>query len=96
MSGGAVVFLLIYLGSLVWCTVIGVQKGKGTMMVCGWLLFSPLIYIGASRIAKPNSKWAREKYLHDPMKSQVSRMRFPKETYMMDQLASNQQYSVRV
>src|SRR5215471_8836890 len=84
MSGGVAVFLLAYLGSLIWCTVIGVQKGKGAMMVCGWILFTPLIYIGASRIAKPNSKWAREKYHYDPMKSELSKMRFPKERWIME------------
>jgi len=88
MSGGVVVFLLIYLGSLVWCTVIGAQKGKGTMMVCGWLLFTPLIYIGACRIAKPNSKWAREKYTFDPAKQQMSKIRFPQEWLVMNHLSS--------
>ena len=86
MSGGVVVFLLIYLGGLVWCTVIGAQKGKGTMMVCGWLFFTPLLVIGAIRIAKPNSKWAREKYTFDPMKSEMSKMRFPKEWLVMNGL----------
>ena len=89
MSGAVVVFLLLYLGTQIGCTVIGVQKGKGTMMICGWLLFTPLIYIGASRIAKPNSKWARENYLHDPMKSEIAKMRFPKETFLMQQIAAH-------
>jgi hypothetical protein len=83
---GVVLFLLVYLGGLIWATVIAVQKGKGTMAVCGWLLFTPLIVIAACRIAKPNSSWAREKYQYDPIKANVSQMRFPKEAYMLKQL----------
>jgi len=88
MSGGTVVFLLLYLGSLIWCTVIGVQKGKGAMMLVGWLIFSPLIVIGAIRIAKPNSKWAREKYTFDTVKQEISKMRFPKEWLVMNHLST--------
>jgi hypothetical protein len=61
------------------------------MAVIGWLICSPLIVIAACRIGKPTSKWAREKYQYDPMKLEVSKMRFPKEAYLMKQLATTDQ-----
>jgi len=86
MSSGVVVFLLVYFGLMIWGSVVSVQKGKTTMMILGWVLFTPLIFIAAIRIAKPNSGWALGKYQFDPMKQHVSMARFPKEAYVMKQL----------
>lgn len=86
MNGGVVIFLLAYLGSLIWCSVICVQKGKTIMMVAGWVCFTPLIYIGAARIAKPNSKWAKERYEWEPFKNDMAMARFPKEAWIIKRL----------
>jgi len=77
---------IIYIGSLIWCSVIAVKKGKTTMMIIGWLVCSPLIYIAAARIAKPTSEFARKNYVYEPMKMEVSKIRFPKEAYIIKQL----------
>ena len=78
--------LFAYLGGLVYASVIAVKKGKTTMMVCGWLLFTPLIVIAACRIAKPTSSWARERYHYDPLKAMLSKTRFPKESWIIERL----------
>lgn len=88
MSGTLVFFLLAYFGGLIYASVIAVKKGKTTMMIVGWLLFTPCIIIAACRIAKPNSSFAHENYGDfNPMKAKLAEMRFPKEAYLMKQLA---------
>jgi hypothetical protein len=87
MSGGVVLVLLVYLGGLIYASVIAVKKGKTTMMILGWLFFSPLIVIAACRIAKPTSDWARERYQFDPLKATLSKTRFPKEAIIVKYLA---------
>lgn len=85
----AIVILLAYIGGLIYASVVCVQKGKTTMMVVSWFLCTPLIIVGACRIAKPNSSFAWKNYGEiDPMKQKISEMRFPKETYLMRQLSN--------
>jgi hypothetical protein len=84
------IFILMYLAALVVCSVIAVQKGRGLMVLLGWLLFTPLIFIAAWRIGKPNSSWARKNYgtldrPFDPLKLAISSSRFPKEAYLLQQ-----------
>jgi hypothetical protein len=90
MGAAVAVFLLAYLGTLIWASVVGVQKGKTTMVILGWLLFTPCVYIAACRYAKPNSSWARKNYQYDPVKLQMSKMRFPKETYLLNLVAAQE------
>jgi|SRR5215831_8016211 len=88
MSGAVVGFLILaYLGGLIYASVIAVNKGKTTMMILGWIFFAPLIVIAACRIAKPTSKWARERYQYDPLKAMLSKARFPTEAIIVKYLA---------
>ena len=77
------IFWLAVLGAYIWLTAICVQKGKGWMAVCGWILFTPLLLIGAIRIAKPTSSWYA-RYEREPWKMAASQTRFPKQAYELE------------
>jgi hypothetical protein len=70
--------LLIYVGLLIWVIVICVQKGKPGMAWLG-LLWGWTIIIGAVRIAKPNSTWARKNYPPGGQKMAIAMARFPED-----------------
>ncbi len=69
-------FLVIYVGLAIWVIVICVQKGKAGMAWLG-LLTGWTIVIGAVRIAKPNSTWARKNYPPGGQKMALAMARFP-------------------
>ena len=69
-------FLVIYVGLVIWVIVICVQKGKAGMAWLG-LLTGWTIVIGAVRIAKPNSTWARKNYPPGGQKMALAMARFP-------------------
>lgn len=75
MDVAATLILLAYVVGLIVCTVICVQKGKGTMALVGWLLCSPVVYVGAIRLAKPWSSWAY-RYGREPWKMEEAERRF--------------------
>ena len=83
----AVVLYLTLLGVHIWAITVCFRKGKPWMGLCG-LLIGLFAYIGAIRIAKPDSKWARERYANDrdPLKLAIARRRFP-EAAIREQLA---------
>ncbi len=58
----------------IWAFVVCVMKGKYYFAVFG-ILFHPLFYIGAIRIAKPDSSWAKSRYGEEKMR--IARERFP-------------------
>ena len=83
----AVALWLALVGVHIWAIVVCFQKGKPWMGLCG-LPIGLLAYIGAIRIAKPDSKWARERYANDrdPLKLAIARRRFP-EAAIREKLA---------
>ena len=68
--------LVVYLGLVIWVIVICVQKGKPGMAWLG-LLTGWTVTIGAIRIAKPNSTWARKHYPPGGQKMALAMARFP-------------------
>lgn len=75
-TGGCI--LAAYIAALIFSWI----KGKRVFAVIGVItLFVPgmslLPVIGAIRIARPNSTWARKYY--GPKKMQIARIRFPKD-----------------
>jgi hypothetical protein len=61
ISAARLVFGLIIIGGLLTVGVICAMKGKWVFFVLGW--FSGIFWIvGASRLGKPNSYWARRRY----------------------------------
>jgi hypothetical protein len=60
-SVGGLIFGLVLIGLLLSAGVICAMKGKWIFFVVGW--FSGIFWIiGASRLAKPNSYWAKRRY----------------------------------
>jgi hypothetical protein len=60
-SGIGLVFGLIVIAALLAAAVICAMKGKWVFVALGW--FSGIFWIvGAFRLAKPQSRWARRKY----------------------------------
>jgi hypothetical protein len=56
-----VVFIVVILGGLLSLAVICAMKGKWGFFVLGW--FSGIFWIvGAARLAKPESFWAKRRY----------------------------------
>jgi hypothetical protein len=86
----AMLFALIILALAGVATWICWEKGKRLMGTSSLFVLLPLCYVGAIRIAKPNSNWAKTKYGNQPWKMRASRMR-PKEAYVMDQLTEVRQ-----
>ncbi|MFQ5947851.1 MAG: hypothetical protein ACE5KX_03205 [Acidimicrobiia bacterium] len=71
----AIVFFLavaVAITSMVIC----VQKGKPELAILG-VLFFPVAIVGAIRIAKPESRWARRHYAPGSEKARLSNERFP-------------------
>ena len=56
--------------------VICVQKGKPEMAILA-LFFFPVVIVGAIRLAKPNSSWARRHYAPGSEEARLSNERFP-------------------
>ena len=56
-----VVFGLVVIGGLLWLAAICAMKGKWVFSVLGWFMGIFWI-IGAARLAKPESRWARTHY----------------------------------
>jgi hypothetical protein len=80
--------LLFYLAAFVVnvvCAAICFEKGKTWTAVLGFFLFGPALYVGAIRLAKPNSKWAC-KYEGHPWKMKMSLDRFPKERMIIESM----------
>jgi hypothetical protein len=60
-SVGGLIFGLVLIGALLSVAVICAMKGKWVFFVVGW--FNGIFWIiGASRLAKPNSHWAKRRY----------------------------------
>lgn len=60
-SAAGLIFGVILIGLLLAAAVICAMKGKWVFFVMGW--FSGIFWIiGASRLGKPNSYWARRRY----------------------------------
>lgn len=70
-AGIALVALIVCLD--ITCLVITILKGKYWFAAIG-ILLHPLWYIGAVRLAKPGSRWARR---YDEDKRRASIARFP-------------------
>lgn len=54
-------------------TTMCILKGKAGMAVMGVLLFGVVGIVGACRLAKPTSWWARNQYGHDKLKKSWER-----------------------
>jgi Mn2+/Fe2+ NRAMP family transporter len=60
-SVGGLIFGLVLIGALLSAAMICAMKGKWVFFVVGW--FNGIFWIiGASRLAKPNSRWAKRRY----------------------------------
>jgi len=70
----AILFFLA-VGVAIASIVICVQKGKPEMAILA-ILFFPVGIIGALRVAKPKSSWARRYYPPDSEKARLSHERF--------------------
>lgn len=81
MSGSDVAVLVVVLGVPLIIAVINVLKGKYWFAVIGFLAVGLLGLIGAIRLAKPNSRWARG---YDEDKLLEAMNRFPKQAAKVD------------
>ena len=62
-GAAAIVVVLVIVGVLViWPVVVCFMKGKPGMAILGLLVFTPIAWIGALRLAKPTSSWAKKRY----------------------------------
>jgi hypothetical protein len=77
-DSGAPTIILAMLGALA-VAAIAVLKGKIFMGVAG-MLFLPVGLIGAIRLAKPDSLWARRRYPEDSPKRIESESRYARHT----------------
>jgi hypothetical protein len=56
-----IIFGVVLIGALLWLAVICAMKGKWVFFAVGW--FSGIFWIiGAWRLGKPNSYWAKRRY----------------------------------
>jgi hypothetical protein len=73
-----VIFGLILIGGLLWLATICAMKGKWVFFVLGW--FSGIFWlVGAARLAKPWSRWARTRYGAQAM--EAAGRRFPRRRF---------------
>jgi len=68
--------LIVILGLWIWAAVVCIQKGKPGMVLAG-LLLTPITFVGACRVAKPNSSWALKNYPPDSANYQLAHFRHP-------------------
>jgi hypothetical protein len=74
-SAAGLVFGLILIGALLALAVICAMKGKWVFFALGW--FSGIFWlVGASRLAKPDSRWAKRRY--GELELERARQRFSK------------------
>jgi hypothetical protein len=72
-SAGGLILGLTLIGGLLALATICAMKGKWVFFVLGWF-FGIFWLIGAMRLAKPGSRWARTRY--DPVDMARAERRF--------------------
>ena len=77
-----VVVLVVDIG----CVLVCVLKGKLKMALFG-IFLSPIAYIGAIRLARPTSAWARRRYAHRPHRLERATRRAAEHDGRWDPLA---------
>jgi hypothetical protein len=83
------VFLILWYTGALACLWVCYMKGKLTMGLIGLFLCSPVTVVGACRIAKPGSDWARKQYLPGSVKDELSKLRFPAEAKALANLEAS-------